>query len=225
MDPETILATARSGDAPGTWVVWSLRRQYIRNSILRWLAVSVVGFPLLILASISTLPGFLRLTGFAFVLTGTLLLALAALAFGSLGIAIYDIWRLSHAGAFWMVITPDDYVKAEPGGKVTHVPMEYVESITLKGVRVPMETAETPFSGIPTGITPFFQLPFRQSRYRRQRATPSSLAFVDGRIDREVVVATDAVFDDLVNIEYVLSMQADAKQRQLNRSRSQRRSG
>lgn len=225
MDPQTILATARSGDAPGTWVVWSLRRQYIRNSILRWLAVSVVGFPLLILACIATLPGFLSLRGFSFVLIGILLLALGALAFGSLGIAIYDVWRLAHANAYWLVVTPDDYVKAEPGGKITHVPLEYVESITLKGVRVRMETAETPFSGAPTGVNPFFQMPFRQSLYRRQRATPSSLAFVDGRTDRQVVVATDAVFDDLVNVEYVLSMQADAKQRQLNRSRSQRRSG
>ena len=225
MDPATILATARSGDAPGTWVVWPLQRQYIRNSILRWLAVSVVGFPLLILASISTLPGFLTLRGFSFVLTGILLLALGALAFGSLSIAIYDIWRLSHANAFWLVITPEDYVKSEPGGKVTHVPLEYVESITLKGVRVPMETVETPFSGAPAGVNPSFRMPFRSAAYRRQRATPSSLAFVDGRTNHEVVVATDAVFDTLVNIEYVLSMQADAKQRQLNRSRSQRRSG
>jgi hypothetical protein len=225
MEPETILATARSGDAPGTWVVWPLRRQYIRNSILRWLAVAVVGFPLLILASISTLPDFLSLRGFSFVLTGILLLALAALAFGSLGIAIYDSWRLSQASAFWLVITPDDYVKAEPGGKVTHVPLEYVEAITLKGVRVPMETAETPFTGVPTGINPLFRLPFRQAAYRRQRATPSSLAFVDGRTSQEVVVATDAMFDELVHVEYVLSMQTDAKQRQLNRSRSQRRSG
>jgi hypothetical protein len=180
---------------------------------------------LLILASISTLPGFLRLRGFSFVLTGILLLALTAIAFGSLGIVIYDIWRLSHASAFWLVVTPDDYVKAEPGGKVTHVPLEYVESITLKGVRVPMETAETPFGGVPSGVNPSFRMPFRQAAYRRQRATPASLAFVDGRTDRQVVVATDAVFDDLVNVEYVLSMQADAKQRQLNRSRSQRRSG
>jgi hypothetical protein len=225
MDPETILGIARSGDAPGTWVVWSLRRNYIRNSILRWLAVSVVGFPLLILASISTLPGFLSLRGFSFVLIGILLLALGALAFGSLGIVIYDIWRLSHASSYWLVVTPDDYVKAGPGGKVTHVPLEFVESITLKGVRVRMDTAETPFDGVSAGINPIFRLPFRQATYRRQRATPSSLAFVDGRTNHQVVVATDAVFDDLVNIEYVLSMQADAKQRQLNRSRSQKRSG
>src|SRR5215469_2196208 len=126
MDPETILATARSGDAPGTWVVWSLRRQYIRNSILRWLAVSVVSFPMLILACISTLPGFFSLRGFSFVLIGILLLALGALALGSLSIAIYDVWRLAHANAYWLVVTPDDYVKAEPGGKITHVPLEYV---------------------------------------------------------------------------------------------------
>lgn len=219
MDAETILATARSGDAPGTWVVWPLRRNFIRNSSLKWLGLSVVGFLLFIPVVLSTVPGIFSERGFEFVLTGIIILALAALAFGALGIAIYDGWRLLHAGDYWLVITPDDYVKLTPGHKVTHVPLEYVESITLKGVRVPIETAETPFDGTARGVSPIFRGPLRLSNYRRQRATPASLAFIDTRTGHEVVVATDAAFDDLHGIEYVLSMQADAKQRQINRTR------
>jgi hypothetical protein len=220
MDADSILATARSGDAPGTWVVWPLRRDFMRNSSLKWLGLSVVGFLLLIPVILSTVPGVFDLRGFAFVCTGIVNLTLAALAFGALGIAIYDGWRLLHADDFWLVVTPDDYVKAMPGGKVTHVPLEYVQAITLKGVRAPIETVETPFDATARGVSPMFRVPLRLSNYRRQRATPASLAFVDTRTGQVVVVATDAAFDDLHGIEHVLSMQADAKQRQINRSRT-----
>jgi hypothetical protein len=219
MDAETILATARSGDAPGTWVVWPLRRNFMRNSSLKWLGLSVVGFLFFIPVVLSTVPGIFSLRGFAFVFTGIIILALACLAFGALGIAVYDGWRLLHADDFWLVITPDDYVKSAPGNRVTHVPLEYVESITLKGVRAPIETVETPFDATSRGVNPILRAPLRLSNYRRQRATPVSLAFIDTRTGQEVVVATDAAFDDLHGIEYVLSMQADAKQRQINRSR------
>ena len=219
MDPKSILDTARGGDAPGTWVVWPLRRTYLRNSILRWSVLSVLGFLLLVPAAISTLPGILSLRGFGFVFTGIILLALAAFAFGALGITVYDIWRWIRADDFWLVITPDDYLKAEPGDRFTHVPLQYIESITLKGVRVAMDTAETPFDGAARGINPLLRMPVRWSTNRRRQATPSSLAFVDSRTNRAVTVATDAVFDDLAGIEYVLSMQVDAKQRQLRAGR------
>jgi hypothetical protein len=220
MDAETILATARSGDAPGTWVVWPLRRDFMRNSSLKWLGLSVVGFLLLIPVILSTVPGVFDLRGFAFVCTGIVNLTLAALAFGALGIAIYDGWRLLHADEFWLVVTPDDYVKSVPGGKITHVPLEYVSAVTLKGVRAPRETTESPFDDTGRGVNSILQGPLRLTNYRRQRATPASLAFVDTRTGQIVVVATDAAFDDLHGIEYVLSTHADAKQRQMNRSRT-----
>jgi hypothetical protein len=219
MDAETVVATARSGNAPGTWVVWPLRRSYLRNSIIRWLAVTVVGFLLLVPASLSTVPGIFSLRGFAFVLTGIILLALAALAFGALSIVLYDGWRLLHADDYWLVVTPDEFVKSMPGGKVVHVPLEYVESITLKGVKAPVETAESPFDGTPTVMPGFLGRGVGSVRYRQQRATSPSLAFLDSRTGREVVVASDTSYDDLRGIEYVLSMQADAKQRQINRNR------
>jgi hypothetical protein len=219
MDPKSILDTARGGDAPGTWVIWPLRRTYVRNSILRWSALSLFGLLLLVPAAISTLPGILSLRGFSFVFTGIILLALAAFAFGALGITVYDIWRWLRADDFWLVITPDDYLKAEPGDRFTQVPLQYIESITLKGVRVAMDTAETPFDGTGKGVNPMLRMPVRWSANRRRQATPSSLAFVDSRTNRAVTVATDAVFDDLAGIEYVLSMQVDAKQRQLRAGR------
>jgi hypothetical protein len=220
MDAQMIVATARSGEAPGTWMVWPLRRDFIRNSILRWLAVTVVGFLLFIPAIISTVPGVFSLRGFSFVLTGIILLALGALAFGALGITLYDTWRLLHANDYWLVITPDEYIRSTSRGKIIHVPLESIDSITLKGVRVSLDSAETPFDGTGAGVNPLLRVPTRLSNYRKRRATPSSLAFLDTRTGQEVIVATDAAFDELVGIEYVLSMQVDLKQRQLNRSRS-----
>jgi hypothetical protein len=200
MDAQTIFATARSGDAPGTWVVWPLRRDFMRNSSLKWLGLSVIGFFLFIPVVLSTVPGIFTLRGFAFVFTGIILLAIASLAFGALGIAIYDGWRLLHADDYWLVITPDDYVKSVLGGKMTHVPLEYVELITLKGVRVPLETAETPFDGIGRGVNPILRTPVRLSTYRRQRATPASLAFVNTHTGQEVVMQTNTSF---VNKEHM----------------------
>src|SRR5215469_5660280 len=138
MDAETILATARSGGAPGTWVVWPLRRNFMRNSSLKWLGLSVVGFLFFIPVVLSTVPDIFSLRGVGFVLTGIIILAVGALAFGALSIAVYDGWRLLHADDYWLVITPDDYVKLMPGNRITHVPLENVESITLKGVRPPI---------------------------------------------------------------------------------------
>ena len=217
MDAQAILATARSGNAPGTWVVWRLRRDYMRNSILKWLAVCIVGFLLFIPATLSIIPGILALRGFAFVFSGIILLALASLAFGALGIVVYDTWRLLHADDYWLVVTPDEYVKYTPGGKVTQVPLQSIESITLKGVKAPIETAETPFDGTAVGLNPLMRGTISSARYRRQRAGSASLAFIDTRTGREVLVASDASFDNLAGIEYVLSMQVDAKLRQINR--------
>jgi hypothetical protein len=227
MNAEGILATARSGHAPGTWTVWSLRRNFMRNSILRWSLLMLIGFAFFIPALIAVAPTYLSQRGFSFVITGLIIIALAALAFGSLSIVVYDCWRLAHANDYWLVITPDDYVKAEPRGKVTHVPIENIEYVTLKGVKRPIETVETPF--VDAGPAAFgrgmvFGLPIGRivdRASRRRMATPTSLAFLDNRTNREVVVATDNAFDDLSAIDYILNMQTEAKRRQLmNRSRS-----
>lgn len=219
MDAQEILARARSPqELPNYWHVWPLRRDYIVRSILKWLAASLLGFVLLIPAVFSTVPGNFERGQLAFLVTSILLLLLGAVAFGALAIAIYDCWRLLHADDYLLVMTPDDYVKAEPRGKVTHVPMENIGYITLRGPKSALTQTNSVYGGalsMPQGGVDRLMHSIAAANERRQKKQTPTLAFVDLRTDREVVVATDNSFDELAALEYVLSLQLDenAKQR------------
>jgi hypothetical protein len=211
MDAEAVLATARSDNVPSEWNVWPLHKDRVKRSVLNWAIIGVIGLVLFIGAVVATVPDNFTRGNLAIVATSFLLLVLATMAFGGLGIAIYDLWRLRHADEFWLVITPDDYVKAQPG-KVTHVPMDSIGYITLKGVKSPQmremerhrENMEQ--SNIMTRMGNIL-IP------RRQPSSAPSLAFVDLRDDKPVVVGTDNSFDDLYVIEDVLQYLVEAKHR------------
>lgn len=213
MDAQAVLTRARSGDIPASWTVWPLRRAQVLRSALGWLCIGVVGSVFLVVVAAQTIPGnFTRGSG-SFILTGVLLIALALMAFGGLGILVYDLWRLVRADEFLLVMTPDDYVKAQPG-KVTHVPMEHVSYVTLRGVKIPEERAPTTseiISSMQKGgrLTRFMG----DINYRRQPRQAPSLAFLDARHNSEVVVATDSAFDELLALEQILSMHAREKNR------------
>src|SRR5262245_43642687 len=112
MDTQLLLSTARSGNVPDTWFVWTLRRDYVLRSVAKWAVAGVIFLFLLIVVFLATFPENFQLGGFSFVATSLLLLVLAAVAFGGLGIAVYDAWRVAHASDFLLVITPEDYLKA-----------------------------------------------------------------------------------------------------------------
>src|SRR5262245_35999713 len=162
MDAQMVLATARSESVPQTWTVLPLQRDHVRRSVINWGLLSLVGFILLIPVFISTVPSNFQASRGSSVVTGCLLLILAAVAFGSLGIAAYDVFRLLHGEEYMIVITPDDYVKAERG-KVTHVPMEHIAYVTLRGIKMPTlaeEPLRDPIQGLGFG-------PFGMRRYNR----------------------------------------------------------
>lgn len=213
MDAQAVLARARSGDVPASWTVWPLRRDRVLRSALGWLAIGVIGAILFVIVAVQTIPGnFTRGSG-AFILTGVLLIALGLMAFGGLGILVYDLWRLLKADEFMIVMTPDDYVKAQPG-KVTHVPMENVAYVTVRGIKVPPERTQTTseiISSMQKGgrLTRFMG----DINYRRQPRQAPSLAFLDTRDNSEVVVATDNSFDELLALEQILAMHARDKDR------------
>lgn len=213
MDAEAVLARARSGDLPASWTVWPLRRDRVLRSALGWLAIGVIGAVLLAVVAAQTIPGnFTRGSG-SFILTGVLLIALGLMAFGGLGIMIYDFWRLLHADEFMIVMTPDDYVKAQPH-KTMHVPMEDVSYVTLRGVKIPEERTQTTseiINSMQKGGR-FYRF-MGDLSYRRQPKQAPSLAFLDTRTDKEVVVATDNSFDELLALEQILSMHAREKNR------------
>lgn len=214
MDAQTILENARSDRVPDSWNVWPLRVERVRRSALGWAASAVVGFALLIPVAIATIPyDFTHGVGLS-VFAAVLLTLIGAMAIGSLSIAIYDIWRLRHASEYLLVITPDDYLRAEPGNKLTHVPIDDIAYVTMRGVKIntayePMQQADY------SNLTAFKRVSRIAGNFYSPREPKRApvLAFMDTRTNTEVVVATDHSFDDIATIEQVMSYLVDAKKR------------
>lgn len=204
MDAQAVLSTARSGNVPSNWFVWPLRRDYVLRSALKWAVAALFGFVLFIPACLATLPTLPQRSFLGIIVTGVLLLLLGGVAFGGAAISIFDFYRLRHADDYWLVLTPDEFIKAEPG-KVIEVPLEYVGDITMRGVKTPEEVRES------------VARPTRSSLLRtgfvRQPQSPPSLAFRDLRTDKTVMVSTDQSFDNLLLLEQVLGDNVHAKQR------------
>ena len=217
MDAQAIVATVRSGNVPHDWNVWPLNVRRVRRGLLGWIGIAALGFVLLIPVALTTIPGNLEHGAGGAIFTVLLVGILAILAFGGLGIAVYDVWRLAHADEFYIIMTPDDFVKAEPH-RVVHVPMEYVQDITLRGWKTNQQRSSEDLRTLGGGsgqVGPVGSMrvaPFVRPRQPRQA---SSLAFVDTRDHSVVTVATDDSFEDLFVLEQILSDRASAKQRSL----------
>ena len=214
MDAQAILETARSNNVPDTWNVWPLRIERVRRSALGWSACALVGLILLVPIMIVTIPyDFTHGVGLS--IFATLLLALVgAVAFGSLGIAVYDAWRLIHANEYLLVVTPDDYLRVGPRDKQTHVPIEDIAYVTMRGVKVnaPYDAMrEADFSN----MSPWKRLSRVAGNFYSPREPKRApvLAFMDTRTNTEVVVATDSSFDEIATLEQVISYLVDAKRR------------
>jgi hypothetical protein len=214
MDAQVILEKARSSTVPDSWNVWPLRVERVRRSVLGWSICALVGFVLLVLVAIATIPyDFTHGTGLT-VFAIILLLLVGSVAFGSLAIAIYDMWRLIHADEYLLVITPDDYLKVTPGNKQWHVPMDDIAYVTMRGVKINTQydaMREADFSNLSpvkrlTRVAGNFYTP------REPKRAPV-LAFMDTRTNSEVVVATDNSFDEIATLEQVMSYLVDAKRR------------
>lgn len=221
MEPEQVLATARSGEMPAFWHAWPLRRDFVLRSALRWSIEAVIALALFVLVIVVTVPYNFQQGQGSVIFTSILLLVVGVAAFGGLGIAIYDLWRATHAGDYLLVMTPDDFVKAEPG-KLTHVPMEHIEHVTLRGVTVPApDDAQTEAAGAYgafmrlRGLDPALRAV--QANSRRMKSQNPSLAFLDTRTNKEVVVATDSSFDELPALEYVLQLELEEHARRSRR--------
>ena len=214
MDAQAILETARSNNVPDSWNVWPLRVERVRRSALGWGACSLVGFILLVPIILATVPyDFTHGVGLS--IFATVLLALVgAVAFGSLAISIYDVWRLRHANEYLLVVTPDDYLRVGPADKQTHVPIEDIAHVTMRGVRVnaPYDAMrEADFSN----MSPWKRMSRVAGNFYspRQPKRAPVLAFLDMRTNTEVVVATDNSFDEIATLEQVISYLVDAKKR------------
>jgi hypothetical protein len=204
---QQIIATARSSPLPQGWFVWTLRRDQVRRAALGWALTAVFGFAVLVPILLTTVPGNFQSSAGLAAFTVILLVILGLVAFGGLSLMITDIMRLVRADQYLLIMTPTDYLKVEPG-RVTHVPMGAVAYVTLKGVKVPnAAAADAARPNIPSAMGRLS--PFGGGfGYRRELRRPASLAFLDTRTNREVVVGTDDAFDALPVLEEILDMYA-----------------
>lgn len=224
MDGEAILDQARSGTAPSEWNVWPLRRGYVRTSALKWGLLAIIGFALLIPVALITIPAdFVGQTAAAQVVALVLLILLATLAFGSLGIVAHDIWRLAHAGDYWLIITPETFVMSRPG-RLIATPLEDVSNVTLKGVRLPEEAgnseAGTPMQAflVAGRIANFANMAGVRGVSRKRTRGNASLAYQDKRDQKVVTVCTDDTFDQMAAIYQLLRDRAAIREEKVWRA-------
>ncbi|HZC07563.1 MAG TPA: hypothetical protein VE338_18150 [Ktedonobacterales bacterium] len=224
MDSEAILERARSGQAPSEWNVWPLRRDYVRISAFKWALLAIVGFAILIPVALTVIPA--DFVGQGVVeqsFAAALLLLLCALAFGSLGIAAHDVWRLARANAFWLVITPETFVKAGPR-QLIETPLEHVANLTLKGVPIPTEGGNSENTVAMSQFMVAGRLVNFANRsgipgVSRQRARGSaSLAYRDSRDNKVITVCTDDSFDQMAAIYELLRDRAAAREEKVWRA-------
>jgi hypothetical protein len=209
-----ILDAATSQPAPAGWHVWPLRRDRVGRSVLGWAAASLFGFALFIPITLATVPGnFSAGVGLA-IFTAFIEVMLGVVAFGSLSVLWTDLYRYLRADRYLLVMTPTDFLMVEPR-RIVHVPMDAVAHVTLKGVDIsglpPDEQARLRGTPPPTPSRtrgPAWSTWGFGLRVRREPKRAPSLAFLDTRTRREVVVSTDDSFDVLSTLERVLSAYA-----------------
>lgn len=218
MDVESVLEQVRSGNAPSEWNIWPLRRDYVRMSAIKWGLAGLFGFAMLIPIIFLTIPSdFVGTGAFVRLFSGALLTMLAIAAFGGSGVAIFDGWRLRHAHDYWLVITPETFVKAEPK-RVTQTPLEHVTDVTLKGVppqsdRDPIyQPPPSPFNGSMFGLRGSATNP---SVSRQRVRGNASLTYRDSRDNKVVVICTDDSFDHMTAIYDVLRNRAARRRDQI----------
>lgn len=206
MESVQILAQINSEEnRPYNWLVFPLIRQQVLIGILGWIFGAIVGgLFFAFMAPIMIPHNYLAGVGSA-VLSTIILGMVLYVCLGSIWALITDILRLRKAHRHVIIITPDDFVKQE-GEKVIHVPLEYIRHVTVRGtppVDRSVETARR--EARPPSVGENFSALFLGRRSsasgqknpgRRRIRTPTTLAFVDSRTDREVVVLSDKSFGD-----------------------------
>jgi hypothetical protein len=205
MDVQAIIMQARSENVPANWNVWPLRRDAVTRDVWNWALTGGFGLLLFVLAVHVMVPDNFRNGTGSIIVSLIILAVLGTMAFGALYLLVTDMQRLRLWGDYLLIMTPDDYVKVEPR-RITHVPMDQIDSITLKGVRTPQQAAADPQPQTLMGRM-LLRIPIR-----KPRETPL-VAFRDLRTNDEVIVSRDNSFDELPALAYILELHVSAKER------------
>ena len=221
MEVDDILMQAKSSDGPPHgWVILPLVRSQVMTGIGGWILGAILGLGLFIPVALTVIPSNYQHGAAGAVFTSVLLAILLFIGLGSLWAIYVDARRLIDADRHIIIITPDDFVKQE-GNKVVHVPLMHVRHVTARGVPPPDRTPSTgssmrQVSGAGENISSFFlgrnltrTVSGSGPRYRMRRMrTPTTLAFLDNRTDKEVIIATDKAYGDPFTIAAVLKQYA-----------------
>jgi hypothetical protein len=213
MQAEEILTQARTEESlPQDWTVFPLQRQKVALGLAGWLFGAVLGLGLFSIAMAAAIPNFSR-GWIAIVFTLLILGILLFTGLGSLYLLIIDVIRLLRPDNHIIVITPEHFVQQQ-GNKIRMVPLANIKHVTARGVPPPerdpyAEENRADVQSIPTineNVAAFFggQRMSRAGRRFRRRRTPTSLAFVDSRTDKEIVILTDNSHGDPFTIAVVL---------------------
>jgi hypothetical protein len=207
MESVQIMAQVSSEESiPGDWLVFPLQRQKVLVGILGWIFGAVVGGLMFALMAPIMIPHNYFSGVFSAVLSTLVLGIVLYVCLGSIWALITDLLRLREAEKHVIIITPEDFLMRD-GKKVIHVPLEYVKYVTARGTPPVDRSAEAAAEdarpiGIGEGLTGLFigrraASGARKGGFgRRRMRTPTTLAFVDSRTDKEVIVVTDKAFGD-----------------------------
>lgn len=213
MDAEEILMHAKNTDnLPQDWVVFPLLRNKVMFGLIGWAFGVILGFSMFAFVWTVVIPFNYQRGALPAVVTTILLGVLLFIGLGSAWTFIGDIRRLRASDKHMIVITPGDFVKQE-GKKIVHVPLINIRHVTARGLPPPdrsadeaREASRMPDAGENTigfllgrGLVPSGM---RQKRKRMR--TPTTLAFMDTRDEKEVVVVSDSAFGDPFAIATVL---------------------
>lgn len=217
MEAAEILDRTRTGEElPHGWIIFPLERNKVIWGIVGWVFGILLGLGLFALLASIVIPYNYTIGAFPAIFTSVILLLLLFVGLGSVWSLIQDIQRLVNLDKHVIVITPEDFVKQE-GNKIIHVPLAYVRHVTARGKapvdrNTPKEHGVRQVSSVGDNISSFlFGRGITPSgmRYRRSRMrTPTTLAFVDDRDEREVVVVTDTAHGDPFMIAALLKQYA-----------------
>ncbi|MDE3229959.1 MAG: hypothetical protein KGO05_08745 [Chloroflexota bacterium] len=223
MDATSILEQARSDRPPSEWNIWPLRRDFVRISAIKWAALGVIGLAMFIPVVLLTIPtDFENGDSFVRLFAMIMLILLATVAFGGLGIALHDVWRLTHAKDYWLIITPETFVKASPG-RVTATPLEDIGGLTLKGVALPSgenTSIDAPMAQFPmTGrLIEFANVAGIRNVSRKKARGNPSLAYRDVRSNKVVVICADDSYEQMAAVYELLRERCAIREDQLRRA-------
>lgn len=221
MEADEILIQAKtSSQPPHGWIILPLLRRKVAVGLVGWTVGTLLGLGLFAAVASIVIPANYQHGALGALFTTLLLVLLLFIGGGSLWTLIADVRRLRRADSYLIVITPEDFVKQE-GTKIVHVPLANVRYVTARG-KAPADRAPTEGNGVrhvPSvgeGIAGFFFgrgfIPSGEGTNRKRLRTPTSLAFIDTRTDREVTVVTDEAYGDPFLIAAFLKQYAAAVQ-------------